>query len=109
MLRHVTLGNLADVIALIALLGDLGGEPARLTNPRLHAAREIHDLAAGIVVIELAAHAPAGPLEQCRDGVAEGSLAAVANVQRAGRVRRHELHVERRAVADVRLPVVRPR
>jgi len=51
------------------------------------------DLGAGVVVVELAGDAPAGALEQRRDGVAQTRLAPVPHVERAGRVRRDELHV----------------
>ena len=108
MLGDVALRDLADVLALVALLGDLSGEATRLANSRLHAARQIQDLTAAVVVVELAAHLPAGPLEQRRDGVAERGLAAVADVQRARGVRGHELDVDLLMPADVAFPVVRP-
>ena len=62
--------------------------PARA---RLHRERELLDLRAGVVVVELARDLVALRLEQRRDRVAERRLAAVADVQRAGRIGRDEL------------------
>ncbi len=109
MLGHIALGDLADVVALIALLGNLARQPAGLANARLHAVREIHDLAARVVVVELAAHAPAGPLEQRRDRITERGLPAVADVQRARGVCRHEFDVDGCAAANVALSIIRTR
>ena len=53
--------------------------------------RQLVDLRAGVVVVELARHRVALRLEQRRDRVAERRLAAVADVQRPGRIRRNEL------------------
>ena len=79
-LGEVALGDVADVLAVITVGRNLGVAPPQLRDPRLHAAREIHDLRAGVVVVELARDTPSGPLEQRRDGVAKGGLPAMANV-----------------------------
>jgi hypothetical protein len=52
------------------------------------------DLLAGIVVIELARYRAALPLEQRGDRIAERRLAAMADVQRAGRIGRNELDLD---------------
>ena len=89
-----------DVLAVIPALGNLERRRRR-ARARAPAtlAREILDLHAGVVVVELARHLPAGPLEQRADRVAERGLAAVADVQRAGGIRAHELDDHRLARA----------
>ncbi len=62
-----------------------------LLRSRPHGDREVLDLLPGVVVVELPADAGALPLEQVREGIAERRLAAVADMERTGRVRRHEL------------------
>ena len=57
---------------------------------RLHRVGEGGDLHAGVVVVELAGHVVALRFEQRGQGVAQRGLAAVADVQRAGRVGRDE-------------------
>ena len=70
--------------------------PARLAGldaarARLHRQREVLDLHAGVVVVELAADLVALRLQQRGERVAERRLPAVADVQRAGRIGRDEL------------------
>ena len=77
---------------------------AELRRAVPHACREILDLHAGVVVVELARDIPAGPLEQRRDSVAERGLPAVTDVQRASWIRGHELDVHWLAVAGVASP-----
>ena len=66
MLVDVALRDLADVLAVIAALGNL--ERARRASSCARAparcSAEVLDLRAGVVVVELARHLPAGPLEQ---------------------------------------------
>ncbi len=62
------------------------------------------DLAAAVVVVELARDRPSGVREQARDGVAERGLPAVADVQRTGWIRGHELDVDRLALPAVARP-----
>ena len=109
MLVDVPLCEISNVLAVIAALGHRHVDAAELPHARLHAQREIHDLRAGVVVVELARHAPAGRAEQRRDRVAERGLAAVTDVQRAGRIRRDELDVHRAALPRVRAAVRRRR
>src|SRR5262249_36644959 len=84
-------GDVLDVVAAVA-----GGGPAAIVRvdaaaARLHRQREIVDLRAGIVVVELALDVPAGRRQQAGEAVADRRRTAVADVQRAGRVRRDEL------------------
>ena len=64
----------------------------RPTRPRISCARARTDTArlwiccAGVVVVELARDVAALPLEQRRDRIAERRLAAMADVQRSGRI-----------------------
>ena len=79
---------------------------AELPHARLHAQREIDDLRAGVVVVELSRDAPAGRAEQRADRVAERGLSAVADVQRSGRIRRDEFDVHGALLAGVRTSVL---
>ena len=89
-------GDVGDVVAVVGVLG-----PARIARrqagePGLDRGGEGGDLHAGVVVIELAHDLPALGLEQVADRVAEGRLAGVADVQRAGRIGGDELDQHRR-------------
>ena len=86
---------------MIAPFGNLERRATDGAHLRLRALGEIGDLRAGVVVVELAIDVPAGDLEQRTDGVAEGGLTAVTDVQRAGGIGRHELHDHARAMPDV--------
>src|SRR5690606_17190989 len=80
--------DLADVVAVVGL--GRPGVVARLQahGARLGGARQVVDLYAGVVVVELAHDGPAVGREHARDAVADRRGAAVADVQRAGRVGR---------------------
>src|SRR6185503_6371587 len=100
--------SLRNVANVLAMIGDLRktNRLARLfsdAHPNAH--REILDLRARVVVVELARHAPAGPLEQRGDRVAKGRLTTVTDVQRPGRIRRDELHVHGLATARIAAPI----
>ena len=97
---QVALRDLADVLAVIAVLGKRGRVAQQLLRARAHRDREILDLLAGVVVVELARHRVALRLEQRRDRVAQRRLPAVADVQRPRRIRRDEL--DHHALAGVR-------
>jgi hypothetical protein len=109
-------GELADVVALVAALRKHHGRPSDRLDPRvlligerlgrrrrgaaellevarLHRLAEHAHLAAAVVEVVLARDVVAGRLEQARDRVAEHGLASVSERERAGRVRRHELHL----------------
>ena len=105
-LVDVALRQFANVFAVIAALGQRHVLAGELPHARLHAEREVRDLRPGVVVVELSRDAPAGRREQRRDRVAERRLASVADVQRAGRIRRHEFDVHRALLAGVRVPVL---
>jgi len=72
-----------------------------MSRASAHRQREIVDLRTGVVIVELARHIGALPLDQARDRVAERRLAAVADVQGAGRIRGDEL--DEHALAGARL------
>src|SRR6478752_5798028 len=59
------------------------------------------DLLTGVVVVELARYVATLPFEQRGDRVAERRLPPVADVQRTGRIRRHELDDDALAGARV--------
>ena len=66
----------------------------QLVEPRLHARREIVDLHAGVVVIELARHLPAGDFEERGNRIAERRLTTVTDVQGTRRICGDELDVD---------------
>src|SRR5437899_855040 len=98
---EVALGDVADVLTVIATLWKGGGAATQLSDPRLHTPRQLHDLGAAIVVIEFARDAPPRPVEQRRDRIAQRGLPAVAYVQRTGGIGRDELDVHGPALAGV--------
>ena len=71
--------------------GTRGVSPQQLEIAQPDADREDVHLPAGIVDVVLAVHVVAGGLEQVGERRADRRPAAVADVQRAGRIRRHEL------------------
>src|SRR5258708_2328669 len=106
LLRDKIPRNVLDVFAVVAFL-----RPARLAGPdspgaRLHGKRELVDLGAGIVVVELARDRVSLGFEQRRDRIAERALPAVADVQRPGRVRRHEFHLDLLALGELLTAIV---
>src|SRR5206468_8799917 len=107
--REVALGDLANVLAVITPFGDFRAAPAQLGDPGLHAMREVRDLPAAVVVVELARHPPTSPFEQRRDRVTEGGLTAVTDVEGPGGIRRNELDVDRATLPHVAPPVRRSR
>ena len=70
MRAHVRIGDLADVFAVVATLGQCQLAGGALAEPRLHAQGKVVNLDAGVVIVELATDLPARPLQQRRDGVA---------------------------------------
>ena len=83
-----------DVCAVIAVLGDprRTSEVAQVAG--VHRRPEPVHLTPGVVVVVLALHAPPRGIEQPRDRVAEHRVPGVPDVQRAGRVRAHELDLD---------------
>ena len=91
--------EVGDVVAVIAVLGNRLSErqrPNRLGEP--------DHLAAVVVDVVLARHVLAAEPEHPRDRVAVGGLPGVSDVERPGRVRRHELDVDRAAPPRCRAP-----
>ncbi len=86
-------GNVPYVVSLVTVPG-----PARVIRIDAEAAGldrkgQIADLLPGIVVVELAGDIPSGCGKHTAEGVADGSAAAVADMQRPGRVGAHELNL----------------
>ncbi len=92
--------DVLDVLAVVAFLGPAGAARPDALRARLDGERELLDLRARVVVVELARDAVALRFEEGRDGVAEGRLASVADVQRAGGIGGDELdlHLSARLV-----------
>ena len=110
-------GHVDEVLALVAVLGRLLAAVARVER-----VAELVELRARVVQVVLAVHLGALRGEQVRDRVADRDPAPAAGVQRAGRVGRDELEVDRAgrrapssgrsrspAVDDVTHDVVQPR
>ena len=83
------LGQVGDVAAVVAVLGDRLPERGRLDR----GAEEVH-LVAAVVDVELAGHLGARGLQDPRERVAHHRPAGVPEVQRPGRVGRDELDVD---------------
>ena len=92
-------GELDHVLAVVAVLGDLGLATDELQVPRLDRRAEAVHLSARVVEVVLALDRPARRLEHPCERVAQRGVAGVTDVQRPGRVRAHEL--------DLRAPAVR--
>src|SRR5690606_19168820 len=104
---QVGLRDFHDVVAAIAILRPRGIVGGLAQRARLHRLREVVDLRAGVVVVVLAPDAPAVGVEHARDAVADHRGAAVADVQRPGRVGGHVLDAGYAALAGVVAAVVR--
>ena len=91
-LRQQLAPEVADVAALVAVLGELDRRHRRVgLARRLHVAgpdrqRQHLHLVAGVVDVELAGDRVAGEPQQARQRVADGGVAPVGDVHRAGRV-----------------------
>jgi hypothetical protein len=59
----------------------------------LRADREVVDLGAAVVVVELAGDRPSGPIEETGDRIAKRRLASMSDVQRSGRIGGNKLDV----------------
>ena len=90
------LGDLADVFAVVAILGNL-----LPSGQRQHRLAELLDLAARVVEVVLARDLLAGRLEDAAQQIADERAAGIANGQRAGRIGADELDVD--ALRFVRL------
>jgi hypothetical protein len=83
-------GDVGDVVAVVGRLRPFGVARLVAAQARLHRVGQGLDLHAGVVVVELAGDVVALRHEQRGQRVAQRRLAAVAYVQRAGRVGRDE-------------------
>ncbi len=66
---QIAFGYFANVLSVIATLGNRRFPAGDLSHVREHRRTEVGDLHPGVVVVELARHLPPGPLEQRGDGV----------------------------------------
>ena len=88
-----------QIVAGIDARGDRADVVAeRLAVAQPDRARQLVDLSAGVVDVVLARDRQAHPGEQVRERVAEHRAAAVADVQRSGRVGRAVLDIDRSAL-----------
>ena len=104
------LGQLPDVVAVVAVLGELHGVLALddLQIPGLQALGKLLNLVAGVVDIELPPHVGAGLLQHRGQGVTQDAAPGVAHVHGAGGVGGDELHHDLLALQDVVAAVGRP-
>ena len=96
-LGQVTLRDLANVLAVVAVFGKRRRLAQQFLGARTHRDREILDLLARVVVIELARHRVALRREQAADRIAQRRLPAMADVQRTRRVGGYEFDHHRLA------------
>ena len=99
--RQVGRGHIGDIVAAVAVLRPLGIVRPQATAARLYRQRQITDLCAGIVIVELARHRPAGSGQQATDTVAHGSATAMADMQWPGGVGGHELDLHAAAGTSI--------
>src|SRR5690606_7357447 len=90
-----------DVVAVVGVRWPAVVTGLEALGARLRGNGEVVDLHAGVVVVELASHVPAVGVERACDAVADHPGAAVADVQRTGRVGRHVFHARRASGAAV--------
>ncbi len=90
-LREEILRDFSDIVAVIRRLRPAGVTGLESARPRLHRRRQCGNLHPGIVVIKFTGNVIALCVQQCRQGIAQRALAAVAHMQRTSRIGRHEL------------------
>src|SRR3954452_23303815 len=95
MLVNVPLCEIYDVLAVVPVLRKRDVLPAELAYACLDAEREIENLRARVVVVELSRHAPAGRREQRADRIAQRRLPPMSDMQGTGWIRRNEFDVDR--------------
>src|SRR5690606_35213414 len=100
-------GDVGDVVAVVGVGRPVGVTGLESLRTRLRGQREVVDLHAGVVVVELAAHRPAVGVEHARDAVADHAGAAVAHVQRSGGIGRDVFHAGSASGAGVVAAVAR--
>ncbi|MDR6139120.1 hypothetical protein QE438_002424 [Pseudoxanthomonas sp. SORGH_AS 997] len=92
-------GDIGDVVAVVGRLGPVGVAGLEAVQARIGGPGQVLDLYAGVVVVELALGVPAVGGQHARQAVADHRGAAVAHVQRAGRIGRDVFHADRAAGA----------
>ena len=99
LLSAVVAGDVNDVVAVVAVFGEIFGGlfAGQFFGAGLHGNREIVNLNAGVVVVELAHHAVALRGHDAGEHVAQSPLTSVPQMQRAGGVGRDVL--EKHALA----------
>ena len=97
------LGDLADVLAGVAVLRDLGVAAEDLLVAGVEGAREDRDLLAGVVDVVLLLHLVPGRAQHGGERGADGGAAPVADVDRPGRVGGDVLDLRLAAAAEVEL------
>ena len=101
-------GDRLQVVARIEPGRDLHRLAQGLAVAQVQRAGERLDLRAAVVDVVFAGDGKAGMAEHRRQRVAEHGAAAVADMQRPGRVGRAELDVDRPAAPDLAAAIVRP-
>ncbi len=98
-----------EVVARIKPFRDhADGLAQRLAVAQIGRAREHVDLGAGVVDVILARDGKAGEREQVRQSIAKHGPAAMADMQRSGRIGRNVLDVDRRTRPDIARTVADP-
>src|SRR5581483_10248140 len=97
---HEPARDVADVVSLVAVLGEVGGPADRLEVARAHRLGEDLHLAAGVVEVVLALDVVIGAGEEPGERVAEDGVPPVTDGERSGRVRAHELDLDSRAAPE---------
>ena len=85
-------GNVGNIVAVVGGFGPFGIAGLEALGAQLHTVGQRGDLHAGIVVIKLACDVPALRGQQVANGITQGGLPPVPDVQRAGGVGRHKFH-----------------
>ena len=105
--RSVFLCEVEDILAVVAVLGQLG----RVFREKLLVAdregeAEFIELVAGVVDVELAPHVVACGVEHGGEAVTERAAARVAHVHRAGRVGGDKFHHDAAFLAEIAAAVI---
>ncbi len=99
--------DIADILALVAVLGQRRVDSQLLQIAHAHRLAEQLHLAPAVVEVVLARHLEAGRLEHARDRVTEHRVAAVADGERSGGIGGQELDLHAPRTAGAQLPFLR--
>ena len=102
--RNQVACDIADIFALVAVLGHRRGAADLFEVTRAHGFAEQLHLASAVVEVVLARDDEAARLVHAGERVAEHRVAPVADGERPGRVGREKLHLHLAARADLRAP-----